>query len=644
MGVPNPLFDANGDPYSGAVLKAYLPGTTTSTSIAIDSSGSSPQTSITYNAEGKLEVSGNEIEAYIDRKHKYGIFANATDAAANTPFYMGPFDNVEQTANSSDTVKTFATLAAAVAATTIEDGDTLNIAERTSGNGGGAMWDVVLSSTVTENTYDVVQCTGVGTLSLVLRVEDFINAKAAGMEFDGSTDDTLALQSLTATALANGVQYILFPAGATVITDSITCATATGIGLYFIGITPYLNGFVSGNNKTRILFQPTSVKDLFVYDGTGAVTTYGSKGGLANISITGNSSSTGDNSRYCINLDNMSQMIFSNVGIEKFEAGVYTKDCMDNNYNQMYIQTCYTAGVQYPADTGLTTTDTWEGGRIAVCPWAIIIVDGISLKFNNMILENNAEGICNVYKEAFSVVFNNCHCEDNPTENNAAHQNFRVGYDGTTLAADNTALTISNCHFTGRAAGAVGTWLAVDEADQVKVDNCHIRGFTTGVTTTANTVNGGAVMLTNPNFTSVSTVISEDTAYDVVGIYPTVQINSSPNPRLIMPVIKGNFVQCQKALNFNGTPQTLTGPGAVALETAVTHIVTTGADALTLADATTDGEVKYIVMKTDGGAGTLTPTNLANGTTITFDDVGDSAHLIFTNSAWHFMGGTATLA
>lgn len=96
--VPNPIFDSNGDPFSGAVLKAFLPGGgTTSTSIFIDSSGSSPQASITYNAEGQLEVTGNEILPYIDRTHKWGIFANAVDAAANTPFYMGPFDNVEVT-------------------------------------------------------------------------------------------------------------------------------------------------------------------------------------------------------------------------------------------------------------------------------------------------------------------------------------------------------------------------------------------------------------------------------------------------------------------------------------------------------------------------------------------------------------------
>ena len=97
--------------------------------------------------------------------------------------------------------------------------------------------------------------------------------------------------------------------------------------------------------------------------------------------------------------------------------------------------------------------------------------------------------------------------------------------------------------------------------------------------------------------------------------------------------------------NFLKTPttQVLSGAGAVDIVSAITHIVTDSADALTLADGA-EGQEKFIVMKTDIGDGTLTPAHLGNGTTITFDAVGDSAHLIFTNSAWHFMGGTATLA
>jgi len=96
-------------------------------------------------------------------------------------------------------------------------------------------------------------------------------------------------------------------------------------------------------------------------------------------------------------------------------------------------------------------------------------------------------------------------------------------------------------------------------------------------------------------------------------------------------------------VKFGLTAETRTGAGAVSVTLPITHIVTTGADALTLADGV-EGQVKVIVMKTDGGAGTLTPSNLGNGSTITFDDVGDSAWLVFTNAAWHFVGGTATLA
>ena len=89
--------------------------------------------------------------------------------------------------------------------------------------------------------------------------------------------------------------------------------------------------------------------------------------------------------------------------------------------------------------------------------------------------------------------------------------------------------------------------------------------------------------------------------------------------------------------------QTLTGAGAVDLTSSTTHIVSTGVNALTLADGDS-GQIKFIIMKTDAGDATLTPTNPGNFATIVFNDVGDSAQLLFTNGKWHFMGGTATLA
>jgi len=190
--VPNPVFDSNGNPFSGAVLKAFLPGGTTSTSIAIDEDGGSPQASITYNAAGKLEVTGNEILPYIDKKHKWGIFANATDAAANTPFYMGPFDNVPRPSDENNIDNTIsrlnpATLAIWQADTSAEVGDVVTTKERSTGNGGGAAGDVI-SGTGTANGKTIV-AHGSLSLSWVLKKDiKKIDLSVLGYTY-GATED-----------------------------------------------------------------------------------------------------------------------------------------------------------------------------------------------------------------------------------------------------------------------------------------------------------------------------------------------------------------------------------------------------------------------------------------------------------------------
>ena len=83
-----------------------------------------------------------------------------------------------------------------------------------------------------------------------------------------------------------------------------------------------------------------------------------------------------------------------------------------------------------------------------------------------------------------------------------------------------------------------------------------------------------------------------------------------------------------------GSVQSLSGAGAVNLTDTVTEITSTGTDALTLADGTV-GQVKVITMIVDGGDATLTPTTFAGGTTITFNDAGDSVILVYnTTVGW----------
>lgn len=84
---------------------------------------------------------------------------------------------------------------------------------------------------------------------------------------------------------------------------------------------------------------------------------------------------------------------------------------------------------------------------------------------------------------------------------------------------------------------------------------------------------------------------------------------------------------------LTGTPQTLTGAGAVNLTTKTTLLVTNAANALTLA-AGADGQVKIITMKTDGGDGTLTVTGARGFSTITFTAVGQTATLLYKDGAW----------
>lgn len=89
------------------------------------------------------------------------------------------------------------------------------------------------------------------------------------------------------------------------------------------------------------------------------------------------------------------------------------------------------------------------------------------------------------------------------------------------------------------------------------------------------------------------------------------------------------------------TVQQLSGPGAIDVISLITEITTTGTDAYTLADGVL-GQIK-IILATDvsGGTGTVTPTTVQGGTTLTFDAVGESITLIYTSLGWMRTAGAA---
>lgn len=117
------------------------------------------------------------------------------------------------------------TLAQSVSLIIANLGDAVIISDR-----GDGIFDYALSSSVTENTFNIVQCTGVPTLSLVLRVGTVVNAKQFGALGDyvpsltmgvlgTGTDDAPAINSAItyAKALKTGDEFKLIrlavPAG-----------------------------------------------------------------------------------------------------------------------------------------------------------------------------------------------------------------------------------------------------------------------------------------------------------------------------------------------------------------------------------------------------------------------------------------------
>tara|TARA_Y100001949_G_C15843882_1_gene267516 strand:+ start:105 stop:575 length:471 start_codon:yes stop_codon:yes gene_type:complete len=93
-------------------------------------------------------------------------------------------------------------------------------------------------------------------------------------------------------------------------------------------------------------------------------------------------------------------------------------------------------------------------------------------------------------------------------------------------------------------------------------------------------------------------------------------------------------------LAFDTAPQAITGStGTVVMNitSAVTTMVSTGAYIASLADGA-QGQIKIVVMITDGGDITLTPATMNDGTSLVFADAGDAAILLWLATGWQVIG------
>jgi hypothetical protein len=175
---------------------------------------------------------------------------------------------------------------------------------------------------------------------------------------------------------------------------------------------------------------------------------------------------------------------------------------------------------------------------------------------------------------------------------------------------------------------------------------------TTG-TLPVNRGGSGAVSLTGVlkgNGTSAFTASNVNLATEVTGTLPvlnggtgataatgTGNVVLANTPTLITPNIGVATATSVATGPVFGTVQSLSGPGAVDITSLTTAFTSSGTgDALTLADGAA-GQFKnivYVAQVAGADTGILTPANFGNGTTITFNNVGDSCQLQYIGTNW----------
>ena len=202
----------------------------------------------------------------------------------------------------------------------------------------------------------------------------------------------------------------------------------------------------------------------------------------------------------------------------------------------------------------------------------------------------------------------------------------------TTASAVNE-IEVTNSATGGNASVATSTAPIIGASGETNVDLALLPKGTghVAIRSTGGSNNQAAIRLNCENNTHGQTLMSQPHASSDSGFFQLPKDGGSAR------ATPNTLLSGDKTV---ATVQALSGAGAISLNTLHTALTTTGAQAQTLANGV-NGQIKIITMVADGGDGTLTPATFANGSTITFNDVGDSVLLIYnTTGGWALVSNT----
>jgi len=205
-------------------------------------------------------------------------------------------------------------------------------------------------------------------------------------------------------------------------------------------------------------------------------------------------------------------------------------------------------------------------------------------------------------------------------------------------------------------AATVGTGLSIVTTG-VYTGTTGLVGLTANSATTGNIVaisatglTTGAALKITTNTTATGEYINcyDGAAVDFkVSRYGAVTIAGNAAGTAALTLTNGDIVTSGGNLNisnkiiFSGIETIAGGGGTTAADLAKTlHSVDAdaGGDIITLADGTI-GQIMYFACPSGTGVVTITPANLAGGTSVTLNAEGDTVVLMFVDTQWYIMGG-----
>jgi len=122
-------------------------------------------------------------------------------------------------------------------------------------------------------------------------------------------------------------------------------------------------------------------------------------------------------------------------------------------------------------------------------------------------------------------------------------------------------------------------------------------------------------------------------------------VQSSASKKVTVDTLFANAgnVTLKGNIQIESNVQSLAAAGIINLNLPVTHLTSSASDGVINIPTGVAGQIKILTMISDGGGSYTLYGNMAASANVTFNQVGDTATLLYTNNKWHMIGGTADI-